>query len=88
MSRGYPLPADQIDRARALRGWTVTEMAVKADISAATASRVLAGRRASMATLQRLAIAFVTHPPRADLQALLNGDLDRGSQPSSEESAA
>jgi hypothetical protein len=51
MSRGFPIPVDKLDRARALRGWSVCELAYNCGISTATASRALAGRPVSVQTV-------------------------------------
>ena len=71
MSRGYPLPAGKLDRARARRGWSVTELAEKSGLGIGTVSRALAGRPVAPATLMRIARALTVYPPIPELVKLL-----------------
>ena len=74
--RGVRIPAERINRARAARGWSVSDLAEISRIGLATASRACTGKPISSATVRRLAEAFRSHPADQNVLALLRGQLD------------
>jgi transcriptional regulator with XRE-family HTH domain len=80
LTRGHVLPADKLDRARILRGWSVTELARRSGLGIGTVSRALAGRRVEVETLRRLGLAFMRYPPLPEFRVVLDGE-DAGHEP-------
>jgi transcriptional regulator with XRE-family HTH domain len=74
--RGLPIPVEDINRARAARNWSVSELARLSRIGLATASRACAGKPVSLDTIERIAEAFRAHPANLHVRALLRGDVD------------
>jgi transcriptional regulator with XRE-family HTH domain len=71
VGRGHVLPVEKLERARVLRGWSMTELAEKSGLGIATVSRALAGRPVEMETVRRLGLAFTKYPPLPEVLALL-----------------
>lgn len=88
MSKGHILPTDKLERARVLRGWSVTELARRSGLGIATVSRALAGRRVEVETVRRLGLAFMEYPPLPEFRVVLEGEEAAGVVASGDGSAA
>ena len=76
MSRGYPSPAQKLDRERVLRGWSVGRLAELSGLSIATVSRALTpGHRLSPESLHALGATFSKHPASPEAKALFDDEI-------------
>jgi transcriptional regulator with XRE-family HTH domain len=73
-NRGLPIPRETINRERAARGWSVSELARIAGVAVGTASRACLGKPMSHTTIAKLAHAFAAHPVDETIRRLLRGE--------------
>lgn len=67
---GYVIPTAKILYGLAVRGWEKQDLARAAGVSAGVVTKACAGIRVSPKSIERMAKAFASHPPKPALVEL------------------